>query len=92
MQIHGPSQIHGAQPINSPHRPAAAGPAQANDRLATVDQLDISHEAELASKLSEIPEVRMDRVAAIRSQIEAGVYDTDAKLDIAVQRLLDEIG
>jgi flagellar biosynthesis anti-sigma factor FlgM len=92
MQIHGPTQIHGAQQINSPHRPATSSPSPANDRSATVDQLDISHEAELASKLSEIPEIRMDRVAAIRSQIEAGVYDIDAKLDIAVERLLDEIG
>jgi hypothetical protein len=34
----------------------------------------------------------MDRVNEIRAQIAAGTYETDEKLDIAVGRLLDEIG
>lgn len=92
MQIHGPAQIHGAQPINSPHRTPATQSVPANDPLAAVDQLDISREAELASRLRDVPDVRADRVAALRAQIEAGTYETDAKLETAVNRLLDEIG
>lgn len=92
MQVYGPAHIHGAQPINAPHRIAAPQPAPSTDSLATVDQLDISREAELASRLRDVPQIRADRVAAIRAQIEAGVYETDDKIEKAVSRLLDEMG
>ena len=36
--------------------------------------------------------IRTDRVAQIRQAIEAGTYETQDKLDIAIDRLLDEIG
>ncbi len=60
--------------------------------MTEVDQLDISPEADLASRISGMPEMRMDRVAEIRAQIASGAYETDAKLDAALDRLLDEIG
>jgi negative regulator of flagellin synthesis FlgM len=40
----------------------------------------------------DLPDVRQDRVNEIRAQIKAGTYDTDEKLDLALSRLLDEIG
>ncbi|MBC8355783.1 MAG: flagellar biosynthesis anti-sigma factor FlgM [Planctomycetes bacterium] len=94
MQINGPAHLHGAQAINPPHhstRAANASAAQAKS-LAQVDQLDISHEADLVSRVHDLPEIRQDRVAEIRSQIESGAYETDEKLDGALERLLDEIG
>ena len=45
MQIQGPSHLHGAQPINAPHRTAQANPASGTSSLTEVDQLDISPEA-----------------------------------------------
>jgi anti-sigma28 factor (negative regulator of flagellin synthesis) len=92
MQIHGPSNVHGAQPINAPHRSSAPQATPQTDGFATVDQLDISREADMASRLQDIPDIRTERVAAIRAQIEAGTYETEDKLDSAVSRLLDEIG
>jgi anti-sigma28 factor (negative regulator of flagellin synthesis) len=92
MQINGPAQIHGAQPISAPHRIAASQASSPSDRQTTVDQLDISREADMASRIHDLPEIRADKVAEIRSQIEAGVYETDDKLEMAVSRLLDEIG
>ena len=92
MQIHGPAHLHGPQPINPPHRTPDAQQAGRVDSLGEVDQLEISPEAELVSQLSDIPDVRADRVAEIRQQIAAGVYETDDKLDVALDRLLDEIG
>jgi negative regulator of flagellin synthesis FlgM len=55
------------------------------------DQLDISREADMVSRIRDIPDIRADRVAEIRAAIEAGTYETSDKLDIAVGRLLDEI-
>jgi negative regulator of flagellin synthesis FlgM len=40
----------------------------------------------------DIPDIRQDRVNEIRQQIASGTYETEAKLNAAVERLLDEIG
>ena len=92
MQIHGPAQVHAPQSINAPHRAQSAQPAAASKTTTEVDQLDISPEAQLASQIRDIPDIRADRVAEIRAAIEAGVYETEAKLEVAVERLFDEIG
>jgi negative regulator of flagellin synthesis FlgM len=91
MQIHGLAHVHGAQSINGPHRTQAAGPAQQTDAWTNVDELDISQEADLVSRVRDLPDVRADRVAQLRAEIAAGVYETDEKLDIALGRLLDEM-
>lgn len=92
MQINGPSQVNGAQSLGNIQRTQSTAPQKAAEPLHGTDQLDISAEAELVGKVHEIPDVRTDRVAEIRSQIEAGAYETDAKLDVAIGRLLDELG
>jgi negative regulator of flagellin synthesis FlgM len=91
MQIHGPSHIHGPQTINPPHRAHASAPTTASESAQPMDQLDISREADLVSRAREVPDIRADRVATIRAQIEAGTYETQHKLDVAVGRLLDEL-
>jgi negative regulator of flagellin synthesis FlgM len=91
MYVYGTSQIHSAQPIRAPHRPpadAAAGGASSSG----VDELDISSEADFVSQARDLPEIREDRVAQIRDQIRSGTYETAEKLDVALSRLLDEIG
>lgn len=91
MQIHGPTYVHGPQSINAPHRTMAP---QSTARSATTmgaDQLDISREADMVSRLREIPDIRADRVADIRAAIEAGTYETPDKLETAVGRLLNEL-
>ena len=59
--------------------------------IDTVDQLDISSEAKMLSQLKVVGDIRADRVADIRAQIESGVYETSEKLDVAVSRLLNEL-
>ena len=36
-------------------------------------------------------DVRTEKVAAIKAEIEAGTYETDAKMDAAVDRMLDDL-
>ena len=91
MQIYGTTQVHSAQPINAPHRLTPTQSPGGAYGASGVDQLDISPEADLVSQIRDIPDIRADRVAAIRAQIQAGTYETDAKLDGALSRLLDEI-
>lgn len=93
MQIQGISQLQGAHPVQPSSRfnqniqqpPKASSPHGP-------DQLEISQEAQLISQAREVPEVRADRVAAIKAEIQNGTYETQEKLDIALERLLDEIG
>lgn len=92
MQIHGPSYLHGVHSVHAPQRAQAAAAVPTATPLADVDQLDLSHEATMISRMSDVSDIRADRVAAIRAQIEAGLYETGDKLAIAVDRLLDEIG
>ena len=47
--------------------------------------------ARLLSKVAEIPEVRAEKIATVRAQIEAGTYITPEKIDITVERLLQEL-
>ncbi len=90
MQIHGLTQIHGPQPVSAPHRTQAPHGAAASGHTTGADQLDISQEADMISRVRELPEIRADRVAEIRAAIESGTYETSDKLEVAVGRLLDE--
>jgi negative regulator of flagellin synthesis FlgM len=93
MQIHGTSHVHGPHNINAPHAPfRAPGAQEAPSASSADDRVDISAAAEAAVRASEGGEVRRQLVDQIRSQIAAGTYETPAKLDATVERLLNEIG
>ena len=91
MQIYGPSQIHGAQPISGPHSSRSAQAPSAPGSSSIGDRLDISEAGQLAGRLADVPEIRADRVRDLRAAIQNGTYETEAKLNTAVERLLDEI-
>lgn len=92
MHIYGPAHLHGAQPIGPPHTSRASQPAAANQAGPIQDELEISDAAQLVERVRELPEIRQDRVDEIRAKIADGTYETDEKLEIALGRLLDEIG
>ncbi len=87
------SGINGNQPINrtagvkiTPRTPIDQ-PASV-DRLA--DRVEISNVSPLLAKLR-INDIRTDKVADIKAQIEAGKYESPDKIDAAVNALLDEL-
>lgn len=93
MQITGPSYIHASHSVNGPHTVRSSqNVGAANTSAAITDQLDISAAGQLADMMSSIPDIRQDRVSAIRAAIADGTYETDHKLNVALDRLLDEIG
>jgi negative regulator of flagellin synthesis FlgM len=91
MQIYGPSHVHSAQPISSPHSARSAEPTSSTSSPSIGDRLDISEAGQLAGRMAEIPEIRADRVQELRAAILNGSYETDDKLNVALERLLDEI-
>lgn len=91
MRIQGPTYVHHAHAVNSPHRAQTARGAEFRSASQT-DQLDISSEAQFISRVHDLPEMRADRVASLRAQIQSGTYESEEKLHTAMERLLDEIG
>lgn len=55
------------------------------------DQLEISEMGIMLSKLRELPDVRLDRVTRIRAEIEAGTFETPARIEGTVDRMLEEL-
>lgn len=90
MQIYGPSHVHALGSIQAPHArgvQSAAGSHGAQPQ----DEVTLSDSAQLLSRLAELPDVRGDRIAQLRAEIAGGNYETSHKLDVALDRLLDEL-
>ncbi|MGE5611522.1 MAG: flagellar biosynthesis anti-sigma factor FlgM [Bacillota bacterium] len=58
--------------------------------LGSSDKLELSGMSHLLKSLKS-NDIRTDKVAAVRAQIEAGTYENDQKLDTAIDRLLDDL-
>ncbi len=93
MEIQGISQIHGPHGIRGPHsNRGTATQRQSGIAPTSGDQIDISPAAEAAIDATEKGEIRSELVARVRSEITAGTYETDEKLAMALDGLLDELG
>lgn len=104
MQIYGPfrlSTTSAASGATGPQR-VSAPPADTKPSASPVDQLDLSSAARSSSstptnRLQESGaiagggEIRIDRVADLRRQIASGTYETPEKMDMALNRLLDDL-
>ncbi|MFN3167504.1 MAG: flagellar biosynthesis anti-sigma factor FlgM [Phycisphaeraceae bacterium] len=85
-------------PIARPQHTALDGGAK-HKRLAeeqqaparSGDRVQLSEQARLLSKLKQLPEVREGLINSVKSQIEAGTYDTPERFDTAVNALLDDL-
>lgn len=90
MQIYGPAQLHGAQSISAPHARVSASP-QVTSSVYGEDELQISDAGRLVDMAKQLPDIRQDRVNALRAQIAAGTYETENKLSTALERVLNEL-
>lgn len=86
-------------PIGSTGPPAAGRPSQpAKSTPETAgpgrdrDQVELSHTAQLLSRIHELPDMRQDLIDRIREQIQSGTYETPEKIEQAIQKLVEEEG
>ncbi len=85
--------LGGNSPIQPPTAPAAAKPAVPASTTSTTraaDRLDLSGTSHLLQSLK-TNNIRADKVAAVKSQIENGTYESDHKLNRALDGLLDDL-
>lgn len=75
-----------AQPVSKSIPAGAAKP------LPLTDKVQLSQVNQMMATLKAGGDIRADKVAAIRAQLDAGTYETEAKLDKAIDRLIDDLG
>jgi anti-sigma28 factor (negative regulator of flagellin synthesis) len=73
-----------SQPVSREVSTAEGGVSRPSDKL---ELSGVNHLFKMLQK----NDVRVDKVAQIKSQIEAGTYDEGAKMDVAVDRLLEDL-
>lgn len=87
--VNNVTHAHPVQKIvtNPVHRELPAGPTPAR----ATDRLELSGLSPMLRALKNT-DIRAEKVADIRRQIESGSYDADdTKLDAAIDRLLDDL-
>jgi negative regulator of flagellin synthesis FlgM len=93
MDVSGASGVGGSGPV----RPVSSQPVQPTSASGVhgielpKDEVSISSAARLLGELQNDPSVRAERLDEIRQAIADGVYETPAKLEAALLKLLDEI-
>lgn len=65
-------------------------PTDSRTPAPVADRLELSGASQFLQAL-QANNIRADKVAGVRAQIESGAYEDDAKLDVAADKLLDEL-
>ncbi len=55
------------------------------------DSVELSEMARLLARMRETPDVRQDRVDMARGAINRGLYETEDRIDLAIDRLIDDM-
>ncbi|MGC3968551.1 MAG: flagellar biosynthesis anti-sigma factor FlgM [Pirellulales bacterium] len=92
MQIYGAGGVQGVQGLGGVQNSRRTEAPQAAS-LQPQDELQLSSAAAASyvDQVNQAPDIRQDRVAAIRAAIADGTYETADKMDKALSALLDEI-
>ncbi len=88
-------EVNGIQPPAAPEPIERAGSIGPTGPLAEAgaapDVVEISTAAQLAAKVQAIPEVRAELVQGVKEEIAAGTYETPARIEQTVAKLMDEL-
>lgn len=95
MDVSGLGPVQGSGPAR-PANPLASSPSAPGAAHSPIpsprDELEISAAGQMLDRLSDSPEVRAERIAQIKEAIENGDYDTDEKLEAALERMFEVHG
>lgn len=89
--INGVNGAGGINPLKSAS-PAVTPRVSATPTAPVLsDRVELSGVRGYLDALSAGSDVRTDKVASVRQAIESGKYEDDYKLDVAVDRLIDDL-
>ena len=86
--VGGPGRVDGPNRITRIKMSAAAAASAASK----ADKVSLSAKASLVSKAMSLPATRMERMAEIKKLIASGKFETDARLEGALQKFFVENG
>jgi hypothetical protein len=86
MDIGSTHGVGGLGGIQGPQKLQRAAEAAYAARSGAADRVDLSGPGQLLSRALALPAVRMDRVNEVKALMESGKFDTDARLEAALQR------
>ena len=91
MDVNGISGVARAQTLGGV-APAQDIETPATNALSPQDEVQISSAAQAMDELSRTADVRMERIAQIKQDIADGVYETEERMNAALDRFLDAYG
>ncbi len=90
MDIGSTSGVGGAGRIDGPQNVGKIRPPSAMAHAAGADKVDISITAKITSDTLALPAVRAEKVEEMKKLIQSGRFETDARMDAALDRFLSE--
>jgi len=95
---HGPiGHLRGAASL---HHVSSSGASDARGTASRIpgrdqgapreDRIELSDHARLLDRLRQLPEVRQDHIDRVRDAIARGGYDSDARVNSAIDRLIEQ--
>ncbi len=90
MKIRGPAGVGGTDPIQS-SGPVRTKAVQGTPAATHTDRVEISEMALFLDKISRLPDIRREKVEAVREQIARGSYETPEKIERAIENLMKEL-
>ena len=91
MEVYGAGGTQGPQPIYPRLAALNIDPGHAVQAGTPRDQVEISPLGQMLDGISRLPDIRHEKVEEIRRQIATGSYETPAKMELALDRLLEEL-
>lgn len=92
MEVRGLNSVGAAAPVSRTAPATATGPASPVGPAAPRDEVEISAVSRMLDDASRTPGVREQRLEQIKAAIESGTYETPEKLQIALDRMLEQLG
>lgn len=92
MEVHGIGSVGGSLPVGQTRTAGNVRP-EVSTPVRPQDELTLSTEGTQALEgAAKTPSLREARLAQIKAAIDAGTYDTDDKMELALSRMFERIG
>jgi len=89
MNVNGVHAVNASGAVEPPAKTIQVPQAAPLERGQ--DVVEISTAAKLAAKVQNLPAVRTELVNRVKAEIAAGVYETPERLEIAIDRLMEDL-
>ena len=90
MDIQGTGRVSGPRRIE-PQKIRATRAEKTEGGVKVGDRAEISEQAQLLSRIAELPDIRADKVNELKQLIASGRYESREKIEKAVDKLLEEL-